>query len=122
MKKNFFFLIFILVLSPHSASANPAPLKKLVRGFVNVSTFSLELPKQTLIEFNRGRKKTFHVSIWILCGIAKGTAYSLGRLGSGLWDILSFPFNHPKGYAPLMKPEFVFEKDVNPQGTGHSSQ
>ncbi len=101
------FILFSFLTS--STSACPA-LKKLGRGVINVATSPLEVPKQTFIEFNRGRKITFHVSVWILSGLAKGTAYSIGRLASGVWDIVSFPIPKPADYKPLMQPPTVFEQ------------
>jgi hypothetical protein len=31
------------------------------------------------------------------------------RMGSGLWDVLTFPVKVPKDYGSLIKPDSVFE-------------
>ena len=105
-----FFWVFLagwFLMFPAASYANN-PGEKLIRGVVNVVTFPLEIPKQTYSEYKRGREKTFHVSVWILCGLVKGTAYSVGRAASGAWDMLTFPLAIPENYTPVMQPDYVF--------------
>lgn len=111
MRKFLITLVTIFYLSNSVALCFAGtPVKKLCRGVVNVLTFPLEVPKQTYLEFQRGRAVTFHVSVWILSGFVKGTVYSFGRLLSGTWDVVSFPLNHPQDYTPIMRPDFVFQR------------
>ena len=101
-----FLLCWLIFTSPVDAGN---PWQKLGRGFTNVVTAPLEIPKQTDSEWKRGRQQTFHVLVWILSGFVKGLAYFVGRTGSGTWDILTFPFPLPPDYQPLMKPNFIFQ-------------
>lgn len=80
---------------------------KFKRGVVNVFTSPIEFPKQLKTEImaaDGGGK--------ILAGfggVAKGVSYTVGRLGSGLWDMVSCNLAVPDNYEPLMKPEYVCE-------------
>ena len=53
---------------------------------------------------------SFYKKLSIFAGLFKGVGYTLGRLGSGAWDIVTFPFKVPENFEPLMKPDFVLEK------------
>ena len=39
-----------------------------------------------------------------------GIVQGIKRAGSGLWDIVSFPFDKPNDYEPLLKPDYVFDE------------
>ena len=110
MRKTLFLLTLVFFFFFSAISRAGGPVEKLKRGAINILTFPLEIPKETVKEFRVGRAKTFHVLIFILDGFVEGCAYSVGRLGSGTWDIISFPLNKPAGFEPLMKPDFVFDK------------
>ncbi len=90
------------------AADNPAD--KLGRGFVNILTAPIEIPKQIDVEWKQHAQEKKNVGIGITAGFIKGLAYTVARLGSGVWDIASFPFKVPENYEPVMKPEFVLEK------------
>ncbi len=96
----------VLLLQPKGAESQPA--KKLGRGVINIATAPLEVPKQARIYWKEGAKKTDHILVWIFSGIVKGGANTAGRLGSGLWDVVTFPFNIPKDKKALFQPEYVF--------------
>ena len=76
--------------------------KKLKRGFSNVLTAPMEIPKQTIA----GAYKKPEV-IMAFSGLFKGIAYTIGRAGSGFWDIITCNTDVPA--EPLMKPACVFE-------------
>jgi len=107
MKKILFVsMIFILTfgfITPLFAAVNPG--EKLSRGAANVLSSPLEIAKQIDTEW----KASNNAAIGILTGMFKGLAYGVGRLCSGVYDVVTFPINAPKGYEPLMKPDFVFE-------------
>jgi len=88
-----------------SARAEYQPFKLLGRGFVNIISSPLEIPKQTIASVKEAQKRTFHVSAAAFAGFVKGIAYMVGRMGSGLWDILTSNFD--TNGDPLMKPEYV---------------
>ena len=90
------------------ARAEFHPFKLLRRGFTNVLTAPLEIPKQTIASVEEGRKKTYHVSAWGFTGFVKGIAYTFGRMGSGLFDILTSNFD--RNGDPLMNPEYVVDE------------
>jgi putative exosortase-associated protein (TIGR04073 family) len=91
-------------IAPVIAADNPG--EKLTRGTANVLSCVLEVPKQIDIEW----KASNNMAIGILTGLFKGVAYGIGRLVSGVYDIVTFPVNIPKGYESLVKPDFVFEE------------
>ncbi len=100
------FLFFTFV--SNSLAAN-GPVDKLARGFTNVVTAPLEIPKEVRAHWIKGSEKTYHIIAWIFCGFVKGTVMTTARVGSGLWDIVTFPVKTSQNYQPLLKPDYVFE-------------
>lgn len=100
-------LAVVMVLGMVSVNYAGTPGDKLARGIANVPVGAiLEIPKNIDLEW----KNSKNAGIGIFCGLFKGIAMGLGRLGSGLWDILTFPASVPKDYEPLIKPNLVFDK------------
>lgn len=99
-----------------SAAAKPAstvqnPAEKLSRGIVNIITSPIEIAKQVDLGWKRSTANKQNASVGIFSGLCKGLVYTVGRMGSGAWDVLTFPFKNSAGtYEPLMKPEFVLDK------------
>lgn len=101
-----------------NAAVNPAPdaakitvqnpADKLGRGIVNIITSPIEIAKQVDLNWKQSAKSKSQAK-GIVTGFFKGLAYTVGRMGSGVWDVISFPFKTPKNYEPLMKPEFVLD-------------
>ena len=101
--------VFMFVsIAPAFAASNPG--EKLSRGVANVFSSVLEIPKQIDVEWKAAAKNKSNVGAGIVAGSLKGLAYMVGRLGSGVWDVISFPFKVPKNYEPVMKPEYVLDK------------
>ena len=99
-------LILVLTfgfITPLFAAENPG--EKLSRGAANVISCPLEIAKQIDIEW----KASDNAAIGIVTGLFIGLAFGVGRLCSGLYDVITFPANIPKEYEPLMKPDYVFE-------------
>ena len=96
--------------APAFAATNPG--EKLVRGVANIVTAPIEIAKQIDIEWKESAKEgsARNVTMGVFGGFFKGVAYAIGRVGSGAWDIVSFPFKVPADYEPVMKPDFVLEK------------
>lgn len=110
------FLKFILVLvltvclTPSNGRAEDRPVQKLGRGIANIVTSPVEVVKQTRSYWIQGSAKTFHISAWLFCGVVYGGVMTIARIVSGAWDIATFPISQPKGYQPMLKPDYVFQE------------
>jgi putative exosortase-associated protein (TIGR04073 family) len=97
--------------------ARPRPERgmgyKFGRGAVNVLTFWTEIPRNVAIEWQR----TDPASGFFL-GVGKGIGYGYARFMGGLFDMVTFPFPVPMGFAPVMDPEFAVE-NPNRDAPGH---
>ena len=85
------------------------PLQKLKRGIVNVVTAPIEIAKGVDEGWKESADQKQPAGTGIFGGFFKGIANTIERMGSGLWDIVSFPFETPAHYEPLMKPDYVLE-------------
>jgi putative exosortase-associated protein (TIGR04073 family) len=75
-------------------------ISKLVRGWTNVATFWLEVPKQMYVVSMQRDAAT-----GILFGPFKGVAFGVARLGAGLYEGVLFVL--PK-YEAIMDPPVVW--------------
>ena len=83
-------------------------LRKLGRGFANLLFGIVELPNQitkATAEHGGAAGATY--------GVGKGLTRWIGREFVGAYEIVTFPVPFPKGYKPIMKPEFPNE-DLEP--------
>ena len=110
MKKTLWIFLLIILFSPSMAQAESNPGKKLLRGFSNIVTAPVEIPKQARAYWIEGAQKTPHILVWIGSGAVWGMVQGVKRAGSGVWDIVSFPFEKPDGYESLLKPGCVFDE------------
>ena len=85
--------------------------KKLKRGAINIVTSPLEIPKQIKKYWNEGKEKDQKNIVWLTVGTVKGLVNTVGRLGSGVWDVATFNVDKPLNYEPLMKPDFVNQEE-----------
>jgi len=97
-------------LSPEAKATSQTPIQKLNRGIINIVTAPIEIAKQVDLGWKESAKNKKSASGGIMFGFVKGVTYTVGRMGSGLWDVVSFPFKTPDNYQPLMKPNFVLDK------------
>lgn len=81
---------------------------KFKRGFINLFTFPLEVPKQTKIEVEKGDNIPERVAL-LVPGMIKGIGFGVVRLTSGLWDIVTFSNMFYEENEPLLKPEYVWD-------------
>ena len=109
MKKIIVACVGVSIVCVTSAFAATNPVQKLGRGIVNVVTAPVEIPKEIRAHWIKGSEKTYHIIVWIFCGTVKGVVMTGARIGSGSWDIATAPINIPQDYAPLLKPEYVFD-------------
>ena len=92
-----------LIMLPAAARADDA-LTKLGRGAANTLTGWVEIPKNV---YNTSKESDTLSGMTL--GLAKGIGMGIVRTGSGIFEIVTFPFAVPKDYKPLLEPEYVFE-------------
>ena len=81
---------------------------KLVRGLTNVVTSPAEIPKQIVVTTqDRGALGT-------VLGLFKGVGMTAMRIATGVWESVSFfaPNDLDGNFAPILKPEFVWDPSV----------
>ena len=113
MKKSFCAGVLILLILMGSSSvfaASRAPqyswLDKLKRGALNIVSSPVEVARQ--IQLTSQEKSLLEG--WTL-GLIKGFGIGFVRLGAGVVDLVTFPFNFPDDEkAPLLDPEYVWQK------------
>jgi len=92
-----------------SADTDDAPqgqnaLRKLCRGFANLAFGVVEVPNQiTKVNAEQGGGAA------VTYGVSKGVVRWFGRELAGVYDVITFPIPFPRGYKPVMKPEFPIE-------------
>ena len=107
MKKSLIVVLAIFVfLGMVTITYAKTPSDKLSRGIANLPGGLMEIPKNIDLEW----KASKNAAVGIFAGTIKGVVMGVARIGSGLWDILTFPAAVPKGYEPLLKPDLVFDK------------
>ncbi len=94
-------------IAPGTASAESVEggkaFTKLFRGFVNVVTGWVEIPKR--IQQTSQASGTAAGVTW---GTLRGFGYGFIRTAAGLYELVTFPFPAPPGYEPVIDPEYVF--------------
>ncbi len=97
-----------LWLAAASAEAADAPktgsaFTKLTRGFVNLVTGWVEIPKRVL-------ETSAQSGYWsgFTWGILRGIGYGFVRTAAGGYELITFPFPAPPNYEPVIQPEYVF--------------
>lgn len=109
MKKVIMCTVILSLIYVPFVYAEKDSIDKLQRGVVNVLTAPIEIPRQTRAYWIEGAQLTDHILVWVFSGAVYGVVQTVKRAGSGVWDIISFPFDRPQGYEPLLKPDYVFE-------------
>jgi len=103
----------ILLGSAPQACAEPAePMEagkaftKLTRGFVNIVTGWVEVPKR--IHETTQLEGAVSGFTW---GLLRGLGHGFIRTAAGLYELVTFPFPAPPGYEPVIQPEYVFTSE-----------
>lgn len=78
-------------------------LRKLGRGLANVVTCPAELIRTPELT---GRKDGYVAALSV--GILKGAFRTLLRGVTGVFEVVTFPVEIPKDFAPIVQPEFVY--------------
>ena len=81
---------------------------KLGRGFVNIVSGWVEIPKR--IYQTSQDQGTAAGLTW---GLVRGIGYGFVRTAAGFYELFTFPFPAPPDYAPVIQPEYVFMDDSN---------
>ncbi|MBN1871058.1 MAG: exosortase system-associated protein, TIGR04073 family [Candidatus Omnitrophica bacterium] len=107
MRFVFIVVIFIFALSGVASAQNV--LEKFTRGVINMSVSPLELFQGV----GDAYKEYDDMAIALPMGLAKGSWYTLRRLGVGLYEVLTFAIPFPKGYAPIIEePRYLEDRDI----------
>lgn len=109
MKKIIILTVLLSLMSSGIVSAENSKLDKLTRGFTNMVTAPVEIPRELRAHWIKGSEKTYHIIVWLFCGGIKGIVMTPVRIGSGIYDVVTFPIEYPKEYQPLLKPDYVFQ-------------
>ncbi len=83
----------------HSGGA----MTKLGRGFVNLVTGWVEIPKRI-----HETSESQGTAAGITWGLLRGLGHGFIRTAAGAYEILTFPFPAPPDYASVIQPEYVF--------------
>lgn len=78
-------------------------LRKGGRGFTNIFTGWIEIPKKISRTW---REQNEPVSGFFV-GTATGFGLAVARTGAGFWDVFTFPVPYPTDYRPVFEPEFI---------------
>ena len=90
-----------------TAAEEPTPYKagdKLVRGLANVFTGIIEIPRNI---HNTSAEESL-LAGWTV-GLGKGVGSTALRVLVGAYEVVTFPFQIPKGYRPVVEPEYVWQ-------------
>lgn len=110
-------VMFAMVAATGVSAGNP--FKKLGRGVTNVAFGALEICKQPILVTREEGELA-----GITYGVFQGIGYTIARICVGATEIATFYMPLPGcpddaydvgwGYGPIMRPEWIFERDQNP--------
>lgn len=79
---------------------------KLTRGVANIVTSPVEIVRNVYAE-----SQYENVAYGMTIGLGKGVVQTILRLGAGVVETLTFPFNFPDEFKdPIIEPEYVWEE------------
>jgi putative exosortase-associated protein (TIGR04073 family) len=104
--------LFVLVFAAHpSVQAEPMEagkaFTKLTRGFVNLITGWVEIPKRI-----HETTQTSGAAAGFTWGLLRGLGRGFIRTAAGAYEFVTFPFPAPPGYEPVIQPEYVFTESA----------
>ncbi len=109
--KKLVFLIVLMVFLTPSVFANIEVgdyswSDKLSRGVLNVISSPVEIARSIHVTTN-----TNGPGYGWTVGLVKGVGLTVVRIGAGLVEIVTFPFDFPdKNKAPILEPEYPWQK------------
>ena len=107
------FMVPLLILSA-AAPASAEPMEggkaftKLTRGFVNIVTGWVEIPKRI-----HETSQTSGAWAGFTWGLLRGIGHGFIRTAAGAYEFVTFPFPAPPGYEPVIQPEYVFTEEYS---------
>lgn len=97
-----------LIVAGGSPAAAQDPIHKMGRGVVNVLTGWIELPKQ----LHMGSQEDNPV-VGLGSGLLKGAGLAVLRMGTGVYEAVTFPLPYPKDFASpyehMELPDYAWE-------------
>ncbi len=106
-KRKSLFIILCLILCFSLAfpvlAQDYNPLRKFVRGVVNVSLGFIEIPRQMIKV-----KQDSGDLAGLFWGSLKGMTFMIGRALVGVYEVSTFLL---PPYLPLVEPEFIFQQE-----------
>ena len=106
MKRYLLFLFLLCLIGVGPAWGTNDPATKVSRGIQNTAFGWFEIVNEI------GESADKH-GFWMGFpeGILRGSAFSVVRMGAGVFEIVSFPFpNGKKGYDAIVLPESAFKR------------
>ena len=104
----------ILVFAVHADPAQAEPMQagkaftKLTRGFVNIVTGWVEIPKRI-----QETSQASGAAAGFTWGIVRGLGHGFIRTAAGFYEFFTFPIPAPPGYEPVIQPEYVFTESAS---------
>jgi len=93
---------------PYYEPSQPSRItRKLIRGMANIGLGFVEIPKAIGEE-----AQLLDPFTGTFTGLVKGTGRTLARAGVGVYEVLTFPVESPRGYKAIIQPEFVMLDDT----------
>src|SRR5262245_23259457 len=93
-----------LLLSAASPAQAQSPPHKFGRGCANLGLGIMELPGR-MVQEGRRRGPLWAMSL----GFAKGVGGFVTRELVGVYEIVTFPAPVPRGYLPILEPEYPWQ-------------
>jgi putative exosortase-associated protein (TIGR04073 family) len=105
-RQGFSYLLFVVIsCALMSGCKTTDPVRKIGRGTTNIATAPLELVLQPI----RMATVDERGSQALTGGVVKGLYYTAMRISSGIWDLMTFPFELPHKNQVNVVPESIFE-------------
>ena len=99
--------VFFVLAGAAPASAEPMDagkaFTKLTRGFMNIITGWVEVPKRI-----HETSQTSGAATGFTWGLLRGLGHGFIRTAAGFYEFFTFPFPAPPGYESVIQPEYVF--------------
>lgn len=97
-------LAFSLLLTAPEPALAQSPPHKFGRGVANLALGIMEVPGR-MIDEGRRRGPLWAMSL----GFAKGVGGFVTRELVGVYEVVTFPAPVPRGYEPILEPEYPWE-------------
>ena len=102
-----FLALMVLVTGSRLACAEPMEagkaFTKFARGAVNIGTGWVEIPKRI-----HETSQSSGAAAGFTWGLLRGLGHGFIRTAAGFYELFTFPFPAPPGYASVIQPEYVF--------------